>query len=125
MSKNVINNILFLILGIFIFYLINSKTPRIDTTLKNKIEHLQQKVDSVQTQNKELRISADSLHDSLLAYQQRVTVLNIQLDHIKTTYEKKLAAVDTLTDIELQQFFTDRYRQYTSPTVDTHSEAGN
>lgn len=126
MSKTLINNIIFLALGVFIFWLINSKNPRLDPKpYQDKIEHLQQKVDSVEVQNKELRISADSLQDTLLAYSKKVAHLNDKLDQVKYEYEKKLAAVDTFTNSQLQQFFTDRYGQYSREADLTRSQNGN
>tara|TARA_B100000575_G_C22932011_1_gene540043 strand:- start:82 stop:447 length:366 start_codon:yes stop_codon:yes gene_type:complete len=99
------------ILGMFVGYMIFSKDDiEVDIeAYKLEINLLQQKIDSISTYNKELKLEADSLSTKLTEYDGKIKRLNTRIYVIKKETEEKLNAIDSLGSSELQLFFTDRY----------------
>ena len=106
--------LLFAILGGFVAWMIWGQ-PRIDVDVESyelKIQLLEQRIDSIQTQNTELKVEADSLNIRISEYDIKINQLNSRIYVIKKQTEQKLDAVDNFGDDELERFFADRYRQY-------------
>jgi uncharacterized protein YmfQ (DUF2313 family) len=72
---------------------------------------LEQRIDSINTQNVELKLAADSLNTKISEYDIKINKLNSRIYVIKKETEKKLDAVDNFGDDELERFFAERYRQ--------------
>tara|TARA_E500000331_G_C16598319_1_gene430486 strand:+ start:69 stop:434 length:366 start_codon:yes stop_codon:yes gene_type:complete len=111
MSKNLQGYLLFAILGMFVAYMIWGQ-PKIDVDIKSyelKIQMLEKRIDSIKTQNGLLEFRADSLNVKLADYDKEINKLKSQIYVIKRETKKKLDAVDTLGNSELQKFFTERY----------------
>lgn len=72
-------------------------------------EIIQQQKDSLtaQIKNLEFRFKATEVEKSAL--RQKVFVLEQELLRIKKNYEKSIVTVDSYTNPECEQFFTDRY----------------
>ena len=72
-------------------------------------EIIQQQKDSLtaQIKNLEFRFKATEVEKSAL--RQKVFVLKQELLRIKKNYEKSIVTVDSYTNPECEQFFTDRY----------------
>lgn len=72
-------------------------------------EIIQQQKDSLtaQIKNLEFRFKATEVEKSAL--RQKVFVLEQELLRIKKNYEKGIVTVDSYTNPECEQFFTDRY----------------
>jgi chromosome segregation ATPase len=106
--------LLFAILGGFVAYMIWGQ-PKIDVDVESyelKIQLLEQRIDSIQTQNTELKVEADSLNTRISEYDIKINQLNSRIYVIKKQTEQKLDAVDNFGDDELERFFAERYRQY-------------
>ena len=106
--------LLFAILGGFVAWMIWGQ-PKIDVDVESyelKIQLLEQRIDSIQTQNTELKIEADSLTTRISEYDVRINQLNSRIYVIKRETEQKLNAVDSFGDDELERFFAERYRQH-------------
>ena len=106
--------LLFAILGGFVAWMIWGQ-PRIDVDVESyelKIQMLEQRIDSINTQNIELKLAADSLNTKISEYDIKINKLNSRIYVIKKETEKKLDAVDNFGDDELERFFAERYRQY-------------
>ena len=106
--------LLFAILGGFVAWMIWGQ-PKIDVDVESyelKIQLLEQRIDSIQTQNTELKVEADSLNMRISEYDIKINQLNSRIYVIKKQTEQKLDAVDNFGDDELERFFADRYRQY-------------
>ena len=106
--------LLFAILGGFVAWMIWGQ-PKIDVDVESyelKIQLLEQRIDSIQTQNTELKVEADSLNIRISEYDIKINQLNSRIYVIKKQTEQKLDAVDNFGDDELERFFADRYRQY-------------
>jgi len=106
--------LLFAILGGFVAWMIWGQ-PRIDVDVESyelKIQMLEERIDSINTQNAELKLAADSLNTRISEYDVKINKLNSRIYVIKKETEQKLDAVDKFGDDELERFFADRYRQY-------------
>ena len=105
--------LLFAILGGFVAWMIWGQ-PKIDVDIESyelKIQLIEQKIDSINIQNNELKLEADSLYVKITSYDQEIKKLNSRIYVIKKQTKQKVDAVDSMFDDELQKFFTDRYRQ--------------
>src|SRR6056300_482834 len=106
--------LLFAILGGFVAWMIWGQ-PRIDVDVESyelKIQMLEQRIDSINSQNAELKLAADSLNTRISEYDVKINKLNSRIYVIKKETEQKLDAVDKFGDDELERFFAERYRQY-------------
>jgi len=106
--------ILFAILGGIIAWMIWGQ-PKIDVDIESyelKIQLLEKRIDSIQTQNAELQLEADSLYTRIDSYDIEIKKLNSRIYVIKKQTQKQLDAVDFFGDDELERFFAERYRQY-------------
>ena len=106
--------LLFAILGGFVAWMIWGQ-PKIDVDVESyelKIQLLEQRIDSIQVQNTELKVEADSLNDRISEYDIKINQLNSRIYVIKKQTEQKLDAVDNFGDDELERFFAERYGQY-------------
>ena len=112
-QSNISRYLLFAILGGFVAFMIWNN-PSIDVDIKayqTQINILQQRIDSIQSQNNHLQVEADSLNTVLDEYSGKIKILNRRIYVIKKETEQKLSAIDSFGGSQLQEFFTDRYRQ--------------
>lgn len=108
----------FAIIGGFVAWMVWGQ-PRIDVDIESyetKINILQQKIDSIVVQNKNLRIAADSLQAEVNTYTKEINRLKIKINDIQKEAQKQLDAVDNYGWSELQQFFADRYKRVVDST---------
>ena len=113
MGKNLRGYLAFAILGGFVAYMIFGKT-NIDVDVEAyqmQINLLEQKIDSIKTQNSLLVKEADSLESRISEYDVKINSLNYRINVIKKETQQKLDNVDLFGDDELEKFFADRYRQ--------------
>jgi cell division protein FtsB len=113
-TKGLQGYLLFAILGGFVAWMVWGQ-PEIKVDVESyqlKIELLEQKVDSLKVKNTVLKVEADSLNDKITEYDVKITKLNSRIYVIKKQTEKRLDAVDSFGDDELERFFAERYRQY-------------
>lgn len=113
-TQNIKGYLLFALLGGVIVWLIWGQ-PKIEVDVKSyelQIQLLEEKIDSIRTQNAELKIEADSLNAKIGEYDNKIDKLNTKIYVIKQETNKKLDAVDSFGDDELERFFAERYRQY-------------
>jgi predicted RNase H-like nuclease (RuvC/YqgF family) len=113
MSKNLQGYLLFAILGMFVAYMIWGQ-PEINVDIQKyelRIQLLERKIDSISDKNRILELKADSLNIKIADYSDEIKKLNSKIYVIKRETKKKLDAIDTFGNSELQKFFTDRYSQ--------------
>ena len=106
--------LLFAILGGFVAWMIWGQ-PKISVDVdayELKIQLLEQRIDSIQTQNDELKLEADSLYVRISDYDIEIKKLNSRIYVIKKQTQQKLNAVDDFGDDELERFFAERYGQH-------------
>ena len=100
------------ILGIGVGYVIFGKGD-IDVDIESyqtEINFLQQKIDSINVYNSELKLEADSLSSKLVEYDSRISKLNRTITVIKNETQQKIDSVDFFGDDELERFFAERYK---------------
>ena len=112
------------ILGIGVGYVIFGKAD-IDVDIESyqtEINFLQQKIDSINVYNGELKLEADSLSSKIVEYNSRINKLNRTIIVIKNETQQKIDSVDFFGDDELERFFSERYKSITkgqhSDTID-------
>ena len=107
---NRINTILICLTAVAIFYILKQKQEGIDLSpYLSKIEALEQKVDSLHSQNVTLQKEADSLETKMGEYDKRIKNLNYTINVIKRETKEKLDAIDEFGNDELERFFAKRY----------------
>ena len=74
-----------------------------------KIEALEQKVDSLHSENSTLKENAVEFEGKITEYDEKIKKLNTRIYVIKRQTQQKLDAVDSFGDDELEKFFANRY----------------
>ena len=100
------------IIGIGVGYVIFG-TGDIDVDIESyqtEINFLQQKIDSINVYNGELKLEADSLSNKIVEYDSRINKLNRTIIVIKNETQQKIDSVDFFGDDELERFFAERYK---------------
>ena len=116
--KNLRGYLFFAIIGGFVAWMVWGQ-PRIDVDIESyetKINILQQKIDSIEVQNKSLKAAADSLEVEITSYTKEINKLKIKINVIQKETQEQLDAVDNYGWSELQQFFTERYKRVIDST---------
>ena len=83
--------LLFAILGGFVAWMIWGQ-PKINVDIESyelKIQLLEQKIDSINIQNNELKLEADSLYVKITSYDQEIKKLNSRIYVIKKQTKQK------------------------------------
>ena len=114
MGKNLRGYLAFAIVGGFVAYTIFGRSG-IDVDVQAyqmQINMLEQKIDSIKTENTLLVKEADSLESKITQYDIKIGKLNSEIDAIKEETQQRIDSVDFFGDDELEKFFADRYRQY-------------
>jgi len=113
MFKNAIkNNILFiliiLLLGYVIFTTNNIKT---DVGLYNqKIDSIQHTVDSATKVNKQADIKLSKIDTNISVINNEINRVEKNITIIKNQTNEKINSVDKFSHVELEQFFSNRYK---------------
>jgi peptidoglycan hydrolase CwlO-like protein len=90
-----------------------------------KIEALEQKVDSLHSENDELTFKIDTLNVQITKLDQELDLKDNRINNLRYEISTKVDAVDSFNDDELEKFFTERYRQYLDSIEKTDSETSN
>lgn len=112
-GKKLSSYLLFAILGGFVAWTIWGRSEiNIDVeSYEIEIKILQNRVDSIRSQNQILKLQADSLHAEIAEYDQEIDKLNSKIYVIKEETNTKVDAVDRFGDDKLERFFADRYNK--------------
>lgn len=106
---NTRNVIILGLAGVVIFYLLYKQKDFDTSSYLQKIEDLEQKVDSLHSTNKVLSCELATLETKLDKYDKEVDSLENRIVIIKKVTDEKLRNVNNLSVSELQRFFTERY----------------
>jgi peptidoglycan hydrolase CwlO-like protein len=117
---------LFVIIGacILVFRFLNDKEKYIDK-YNSQINALEQKVDSLHHINNDLTFKIDTLNVQIGKLDQQIDLKNNKINNLRYEISTKVDAVDNFNDNELEQFFTDRYRQYFDSIKKANSQISN
>ena len=120
-TKHLQTYLFWAILGLGVGYVIFGKgdiSVDIDS-YKMEINLLQQKIDSISSQNTSLKYEADSLTTRIFEYDTKIDNLNAKINYIQYETKQKMDAVDSFGDDELERFFTERYLEIKGQHKDT------
>ena len=121
--------LLYLAIAFFgVYYLINmysSNEKEYINEYNNKIEALEQKVDSLHYINENLVYKIDTLNQEIQKLDNAIYLQNNKIITLKKQTNEKINAVDSFNDDELTRFFTERYGQYLDSIKKTNSKVSN
>ena len=95
--------------GVIIFYLLYKQKEFDTSSYLKKIEDLEQKVDSLHSENEVLNLEVNRMESRLEIYDKEVDSLENRIVIIKKNTDEKLRNVNNLSISELQRFFAERY----------------
>ena len=85
--------------------------PKLDIQkYEDQISLLQSAVDSLEVANDSLKIEEALLNQMIVDYDNTIEELNNEIDVIQDETKKKLDSVDRYNKLQLQKFFSDRYK---------------
>ena len=111
-----------------VYYLVNmysSNEEEYVTEYNNKIEALNDKINSLHSVNENLTIEINTLTTQILVLDQEISKQDSKIVILKKQTNEKVNNVDSYRDDELEQFFTERYRQYLDSIKKTNSSSSN
>ena len=110
------------------YYLINMYSSNEDEYINeynSKIEALENKINSLHNINEELTLEIDTLNGQITKLDQEISKQDNKIVILKRQTNEKVNNVDSFGDDELEQFFTERYRQYFDSIKKTNSQTSN
>tara|TARA_R110001599_G_scaffold78924_1_gene214185 strand:+ start:159 stop:542 length:384 start_codon:yes stop_codon:yes gene_type:complete len=110
------------------YYLINMYSSNEDKYINeynSKIEALESKINSLHNINEELTLEIDTLNGQIIKLDQEISKQDSKIVTLKRQTNEKVNNVDSFGDDELEQFFTERYRQYLDSIKKTNSQTSN
>ena len=110
------------------YYLINMYSSNEDEYINeynSKIEALESKINSLHNINEVLTIEIDTLTNQITKLDQEIIKQDSKIVTLKRQTNEKVNNVDSFRDDELEQFFTERYRQYFDSIRKTNSPSSN
>ena len=111
-----------------VYYLVNmysSNEEEYITEYNSKIEALNNKINSLHDINENLTLDIDVLTSQILILDQEISKQDSKIVILKKQTNEKVNNVDSYRDDELEQFFTERYRQYLDSIKKTDSPSSN
>ena len=98
-----------------VYYLVNMYSSNEEEYIieyNNKIEALNAKINSLHSINENLTLKIDRLNSQIFILDQEIDKQNIKIVTLKNKTNEKVNSVDLYKYDELEQFFTERYRQH-------------
>ena len=111
-----------------VYYLINMYSSNEDKYINeynSKIEALESKINSLHNINEELTLEIDTLTNQILVLDQEISKQDNKIVILKKQTNEKVNNVDSFGGDELEQFFTERYRQHLDSIKKTDSTISN
>ena len=111
-----------------VYYLVNmysSNEEEYVTEYNNKIEALNDKINSLHSVNENLTIEINTLTTQILVLDQEISKQDSKIVILKKQTNEKVNNVGSYRYDELEQFFTERYRQYFDSIKKTNSTTSN
>ena len=111
-----------------VYYLVNMYSSNEEAYIdeyNSKIEALNDKINSLHGINKDLTSEIDVLTNKISVLDQEISKQDSKIVILKNQTNEKVNNVDSYRDDELEQFFTERYRQYLDSIKKTNSSSSN
>ena len=117
----------FAILFFGVYYLVSmySSNEEYITEYNDKIEALNDKINSLHSVNEDLTLEIGVLTTQISVLDQEISKQDNKIVILKKQTNEKVNNVDSYRDDELEQFFTERYRQYLDSIKKTNSSSSN
>jgi len=118
----------FAIIFFSVYYLVNmysSNEEEYITEYNSKIEALNDKINSLHDVNENLTLEIDVLTTQISVLDQEISKQDSKIVILKKQTNEKVNNVDSYRDDELEQFFTERYRQYLDSIKKTNNSSSN
>ena len=118
----------FAIIFFSVYYLVNmysSNEEEYITEYNSKIEALNDKINSLHNVNENLTLKIDTLTNQISVLDQEISKQDNKIVILKKQTDEKVNNVDSYRYDELEQFFTERYRQYLDSIKKTNSSSSN
>jgi uncharacterized membrane protein YvbJ len=109
---------------IFALFFFNKKEDYVEE-YNAKIKKLDEKVDSLQDVNDDLSLKIDTLNIQILELDQELDLKDNSINTLRNEVNEKVSSVDSYTDDELKEFFTNRYRYYFDSLRKANSSSSN
>jgi peptidoglycan hydrolase CwlO-like protein len=109
--KEIVNNLLIIVVGALVVYsLMLTTTIGVDVkSYYNRVDSLQIKIDSAMAVNQRIDNKIAKLDSSILVINNEISLVDENINIIKTRTNDKVSAVDNFNYSELQKFFSKRY----------------
>ena len=117
-------SIIVLLLGTLIYFVFLGNEKYVED-YNIKIEALEAKVDSLHSINDDLVFKIDTLNQEIVKLDKEIITQDKKIVTLKVKVNEKVNSVDNFNDDELEQFFTERYRQYLDSIAKTDSSSSN
>jgi len=111
-----------------VYYLINMYSSNEDKYINeynSKIEALESKINSLHNINEELTLEIDTLTNQILVLDQEISKQDNKIVILKKQTNEKVNNDNSYKYDELEQFFTERYRQHLDSIKKTDSTISN
>ena len=111
-----------------VYYLVNmysSNEEEYITEYNGKIEALNDKINLLHDINDNLTLNNDALITQISVLDQEINKQDSKIVILKNQTNEKVNNVDSYRDDELEQFFTERYRQYLDSIKKTNNSSSN
>ena len=108
-KQNILILIVIALLGYNIF-----TTNSIRTDVKGyerRIDSVQTKIDSAQVINKQIDVKIDSVKENVVSITKEIHHIDNTITIVKKQTDEKINNIGRLSNVELEQFFTNRYNQ--------------
>ena len=117
----------FAIIFFSVYYLVSmySSNEEYITEYNDKIEALNDKINSLHSVNEDLTLEIGVLTTQISVLDQEIIKQDNKIVILKKQTNEKVNNVDSYRDDELEQFFTERYRQYLDSIKKTNSSSSN
>ena len=117
----------FAIIFFSVYYLVSmySSNEEYITEYNDKIDTLNGKINSLHSVNEDLTLEIGALTTQILVLDQEISKQDNKIVILKKQTNEKVNSVDSYRDDELEQFFTERYRQYLDSIKKTNSSSSN
>jgi peptidoglycan hydrolase CwlO-like protein len=109
--KEIVTNLLIIVVGALVVYsLMLTTTIGVDIkSYYNRVDSLQIKIDSAMAVNQRIDNKIAKLDSSILVINNEISLVDENINIIKTRTNAKVSAVDNFNYSELQKFFSKRY----------------
>jgi septal ring factor EnvC (AmiA/AmiB activator) len=108
-TNQIITSVVILIIMIVGYYFWSTSKPTYIKEAQTQIDFNQIQIDSLNSELTQSDVLIDSMSNELYTLDKKNNTLKNQIINIKKQTNEKIIAVDTLNNVELEHFFTDRY----------------